>query len=257
MNFGTIVMCCIIIFLAWLQHSLPDKERQFWSRGKSFCDAFFSIFFFLSVLKQKIQGLKFKWFWISPIERECPTGFLVVRGDCIDFDECKKHNGFCHENVHCMNMKQCRSAVDPLGNFTEIAPSIYNHAKIRTAASPSKFQVTYILHVTFSRVTGSRRLVSSKCENGTVFDRSRPLEDTRRLSVSLGIKNYSCQFWKLGLILNEDSDSISLYAALYHDGSFYLFGGSASGNLPDKTSRKTIARLDTKTSTNRKWSEVG
>ena len=40
---------------------------------------------------------------ISLEERECLTGFLVVRGECIDFDECKKHNGFCHENVHCMN----------------------------------------------------------------------------------------------------------------------------------------------------------
>ena len=39
----------------------------------------------------------------SPTERECPTGFLVVRGECIDFDECKKHNGFCYENLHCMN----------------------------------------------------------------------------------------------------------------------------------------------------------
>ena len=27
----------------------------------------------------------------------------MVRGECIDFDECKKHNGFCHENIHCMN----------------------------------------------------------------------------------------------------------------------------------------------------------
>ena len=35
--------------------------------------------------------------------------------------------------------KQCRSAVDPLGNFIEIAPSTYKHLYARTAASPSKF----------------------------------------------------------------------------------------------------------------------
>ena len=38
---------------------------------------------------------------ISSRERECQTGFLVVRGECIDFDECKKHNGFRYENLHC------------------------------------------------------------------------------------------------------------------------------------------------------------
>ena len=36
MKFGMIVMCCIIIFLAWLQDWLPKKERQFWTRGMSF-----------------------------------------------------------------------------------------------------------------------------------------------------------------------------------------------------------------------------
>ena len=40
---------------------------------------------------------------ISLKERECPTGFLVVRGECIDFDECKKHNGFCDDKLHCIN----------------------------------------------------------------------------------------------------------------------------------------------------------
>ena len=39
----------------------------------------------------------------SSKERQCPIGFLVVRGECIDFDECKKHNGFCQNNVHCIN----------------------------------------------------------------------------------------------------------------------------------------------------------
>ena len=42
-------------------------------------------------------------FGISLKERKCPVGFLVVRGECIDFDECEKQNGFCHEHVHCMN----------------------------------------------------------------------------------------------------------------------------------------------------------
>ena len=38
-------MCISIIFLAWLQDWLPKKERQFWSRGMSFCDQIFLINF--------------------------------------------------------------------------------------------------------------------------------------------------------------------------------------------------------------------
>ena len=37
--------------------------------------------------------------------------------------------------------KQCRSAADPLGKFTEIASSAYRHYGARTAASSSKFDV--------------------------------------------------------------------------------------------------------------------
>ena len=37
------------------------------------------------------------------------------------------------------NQKQCRSAVNPLGNFTEIVNSTYDHGWTRAAASPSKF----------------------------------------------------------------------------------------------------------------------
>ena len=35
MQFGTISMCIIIIFLVWLQDWLPKKNRQFWNRGTS------------------------------------------------------------------------------------------------------------------------------------------------------------------------------------------------------------------------------
>ena len=36
MKFGTILMCIVVIFLAWLQDWLPNKNRQFWDRGMSF-----------------------------------------------------------------------------------------------------------------------------------------------------------------------------------------------------------------------------
>ena len=41
---------------------------------------------------------------------------------CFDFDEAK----------------QCRYAVDPLGNFTEVEPTRFNHSESRIAASPSE-----------------------------------------------------------------------------------------------------------------------
>ena len=47
-----------------------------------------------------------------------------------------------------------------------------------------------------------------------------------------------------------DSTSVSHYAALYHDGAFYLFGG----DFWKTEFSPTIARLDTKTE---KWSEGG
>ena len=76
---------------------------------------------------------------------------------------------FSHEFGACSNVndreiylcfdlnddKQCRSGVGPLEKFTEIAPSTYRHQGSRTAASPSKFQVTYILHIIFSQITCS------------------------------------------------------------------------------------------------------
>ena len=111
MKLGTIVMCCIIIFLAWLQNWLPKKEKQFWSRGMSFCHDYHllpssimrGIFQVLANTMIENYFISLDCCEISSKERECPTGFLVVRGECIDYDECKKHNGFCYENVHCMN----------------------------------------------------------------------------------------------------------------------------------------------------------
>ena len=62
----------------------------------------------------------------------------------LDFDH---HWGSCssvndQEIYLCFdwsNTYQCRSADDPLGRFTEIAPSIYPHRLSRTAASKSSF----------------------------------------------------------------------------------------------------------------------
>ena len=50
-----------------------------------------------------------------------------MRGECIDFDECNKHNGFCHENVHCINtvgsyICGCRSGYE---FFTKINWDLY------------------------------------------------------------------------------------------------------------------------------------
>ena len=59
MKFGTILMCCTIIFLTWLQDWLPKKEKQFWSRGKSFSDDIQKKKIH-SVLKQKVQDLDFE-----------------------------------------------------------------------------------------------------------------------------------------------------------------------------------------------------
>ena len=40
-----------------------------------------------------------------------------------------------------LDSKRCRSADDPLGKFSEIVSSSYNHKKTKTAASPSKLSV--------------------------------------------------------------------------------------------------------------------
>ena len=61
------------------------------------------------------------------------------RGACSNVDDRQIY--LCFDFNH---IRQCRSAVDPLGNFTEIAPSTHNHASISTAASPSKFQAIFL-----------------------------------------------------------------------------------------------------------------
>ena len=35
MKLGAIAMCCLIIFLAWLQDYIPSYNKKFWSRGTS------------------------------------------------------------------------------------------------------------------------------------------------------------------------------------------------------------------------------
>ena len=76
---------------------------------------------------------------------------------------------FDHDSVACSNVddreiylcfdkkdqKQCLTGNDPLGKFTKITSSTHDHVWARTAASTSKFQVTYILHIIFSRITRS------------------------------------------------------------------------------------------------------
>ena len=36
MQFGAVAMCCLIIFLAWLQDYIPSYYRKFWTRGTGF-----------------------------------------------------------------------------------------------------------------------------------------------------------------------------------------------------------------------------
>ena len=61
-------------------------------------------------------------------------------------------------------------------------------------------------------------------------------------------KSYVYKVSMTFLIHTKDSSKIDRYAALYHNGFFYLFGGYTGSNS------KTIARLDTKTT---KWSKAG
>ena len=57
-------------------------------------------------------------------------------GACSNVDDQKIYLCFDEKDK-----KECRSAVDPLGVFTEVERSSYDHRKIRTAASPSNHQV--------------------------------------------------------------------------------------------------------------------
>ena len=52
--------------------------------------------------------------------------------------------------------KRCRSTYNPLGNFTEISLSTFEHRYIRTAASESKWQWTWFIKKKFSVVACSR-----------------------------------------------------------------------------------------------------
>ena len=36
MKIATLGLCIVIVFLSWLQHWLPMKNRQFWNKGKRF-----------------------------------------------------------------------------------------------------------------------------------------------------------------------------------------------------------------------------
>ena len=65
--------------------------------------------------------------------------FRLWGGTCSNVDNREIYLCFSKDYNSIDGTKQCRSAVDPLGYFTEIALSKYNHLDCRTAASPSKF----------------------------------------------------------------------------------------------------------------------
>ena len=58
-------------------------------------------------------------------------------GACSNVDDREIY--LCFDLSKYDNMKQCRSAYDPLGKFTKITKSTFEHRWTRTAASPSKF----------------------------------------------------------------------------------------------------------------------
>ena len=72
--------------------------------------------------------------------------FDHAAGACSNVDDREIYLCFHYEKA---DWKQCRSAADPLGRITKISSSAHDHVRSRTAASPSKFQVTYILFYRF------------------------------------------------------------------------------------------------------------
>ena len=175
----------------------------------------------------------------------------------LDFDH---HWGSCssvndQEIYLCFdwsNTYQCRSADDPLGRFTEIAPSIYPHRLSRTAASKSSF---FLLFSFLSPFVGELLAVGSSKWNHvktemylTEVGRWYKLDDFPFDWESKMIFFFFCL--KTFLIHKEAKRYLYHYAALYQCGSFYLFGGRTRSS----SYSNTIARLDTKTTT---WSKVG
>ena len=146
---------------------------------------------------------------------------------------------------------QCRSADDPLGRFTEIAPSIYPHRLSRTAASKSSF---FLLFSFLSPFVGELLAVGSSKWNHvktemylTEVGRWYKLDD---FPFDWESKMIFFFCLKTFLIHKEAKRYLYHYAALYQGGSFYLFGGRTRSS----SYSNTIARLDTKTTT---WSKVG
>ena len=68
--------------------------------------------------------------------------FDYAEGACSTVDDREIYLCFYHNGN-----KQCQSAVDPHGNFTKIAKSIFLHRFAKIAASPSKFQVNFIIFI--------------------------------------------------------------------------------------------------------------
>ena len=89
MKIGTIGLCFVVVFLAWLQDYIPAKNRQFWSK-----------------------------------ERRCEMGFTLKKDRlqryCQDIDECLNYRGLCKGNLHCTNtvgsyICGCRSGYETVG----------------------------------------------------------------------------------------------------------------------------------------------
>ena len=93
MRYGTIGMCIITIFLAWLQDHIPMKNRQFWNKGVRRTINFLSTEKFYS---RKTSDFSLK-------ERRCEMGFTLTRQKCTDIDECKEFPGLCEGKLHCTN----------------------------------------------------------------------------------------------------------------------------------------------------------
>ena len=93
---------------------------------------------------------------------------------------------------------KCRSATDPLGSFTEIPSTNYDHRYARTVASESKLSFSSLTEVEahfnvakpqiiFRFIACCRQLQSVQCQNRNLSQSSRSMVWTGRLSIWLGL----------------------------------------------------------------------
>ena len=78
----------------------------------------------------------------------------------------------CFNGNNADDYKKCRSAAEPLGNFTEVPLSNYQHKDIRIASSFSKLTVDFTIRkgFIFRRNFGRRQPLPDEHQNRDVLD---------------------------------------------------------------------------------------